>query len=135
MHNRRQVETIYQIYKISRVPRASRRTKQEREPHFCDSLKKIGGDPAIKCKPLRGNPPQAAIIYKIYKISRAPRASRGTMSRRTKQEREPHFCDSLYKNWRRPTFPQTSAVSSAMRGLTSLFGMGRGEHPLHSHQK
>ena len=41
----------------------------------------------------------------------------------------------LIKNWRRPTFPQTSAVSSAMRGLTSLFGMGRGEHPLHSHQK
>ena len=23
-------------------------------------------------------------------------------------------CDSLIKNWRRPTFPQTSAVSSAM---------------------
>ena len=42
---------------------------------------------------------------------------------------------SPYKNWRRPTFPQTSAVSSAMLGLTSLFGMGRGEHQLHSHQK
>ena len=44
------------------------------------------------------------------------------------------FRDSLIKDWRRPTFPQTSAVSSAMRGLTSLFGMGRGGHPLHSHQ-
>ena len=42
--------------------------------------------------------------------------------------------DSLRKDWRRPTFPQTSAVSSAMQGLTSLFGMGRGEHLLHSHQ-
>ena len=27
------------------------------------------------------------------------------------------------KDWQRPTFPQTSAVSSAMKGLTSLFGM------------
>ncbi len=39
------------------------------------------------------------------------------------------------KAWRRPTFPRTGAVSSAMRGLTSLFGMGRGVHPLYSHQK
>ena len=38
------------------------------------------------------------------------------------------------KDWRRPTFPQTSAVSSAMKGLTSLFGMGRGEHLLYNHQ-
>ena len=38
------------------------------------------------------------------------------------------------RDWRRPTFPRTSAVSSAMRGLTSLFGMVRGGHPLHSHQ-
>ena len=35
--------------------------------------------------------------------------------------------------WRRPTFPQTSAVSSARRGLTSLFGMGRGGPPCYSH--
>ena len=38
------------------------------------------------------------------------------------------------KDWRRPTFPQINAVSSAMTGLTSLFGMGRGEHRLHNHQ-
>ena len=38
------------------------------------------------------------------------------------------------KDWRRPTFPQINAVSSAMTGLTSLFGMGRGGHRLHSHQ-
>ena len=38
------------------------------------------------------------------------------------------------KDWQRPTFPRTCAVSSAMTGLTSLFGMGRGGHRLHSHQ-
>ena len=38
-----------------------------------------------------------------------------------------------YKNGRRLTFPQTSAVSSARAGLTSLFGMGRGEHRLYNH--
>ena len=35
--------------------------------------------------------------------------------------------------WRRPTFPQIDAVSSALRGLTSLFGMGRGGPPRYSH--
>ncbi len=30
---------------------------------------------------------------------------------------------------RRPTFPRFRAVSSALRGLTSLFGMGRGAPP------
>ena len=30
---------------------------------------------------------------------------------------------------RRPTFPRLTAVSSALRGLTSLFGMGRGAPP------
>ena len=38
-----------------------------------------------------------------------------------------------YKDGRRLTFPQTSAVSSARAGLTSLFGMGRGEHRLYNH--
>jgi hypothetical protein len=33
------------------------------------------------------------------------------------------------KKWRRPTFPRFTAVSSALRGLTSLFGMGRGGPP------
>ena len=40
----------------------------------------------------------------------------------------------LIKDWRLPTFPQTSAVSSAIKGLTSLFGMGRGEHLCYNHQ-
>ena len=52
------------------------------------------------------------------------------------QNEESPECTGLsYKDWRRPTFPQINAVSSAMRGLTSLFGMGRGGHPLYSHQK
>ena len=37
------------------------------------------------------------------------------------------------RGWRRPTFPQANAVSSARRGLTSLFGMGRGGPPCYSH--
>ena len=40
---------------------------------------------------------------------------------------------SLLWGWRRPTFPQANAVSSARRGLTSLFGMGRGGPPCYSH--
>ena len=41
--------------------------------------------------------------------------------------------NALRKDGRRLTFPQTSAVSSARAGLTSLFGMGRGEHRLYNH--
>ena len=31
--------------------------------------------------------------------------------------------------WRRPTLPHVTAVPSALKGLTSLFGMGRGGTP------
>ena len=31
--------------------------------------------------------------------------------------------------------PHFGAVPSALRGLTSLFGMGRGEHPWKNHHK
>ena len=34
-----------------------------------------------------------------------------------------------WKKWRWPTLPQTFAVPSALSGLTSLFGMGRGGSP------
>ena len=71
-------------------------------------------------------PPQAAAICRIYRISRG-----GTPGRRTKKG-VPHR-NSFIKDGRRLTFPQTSAVSSAMAGLTSLFGMGRGGHRLYSH--
>src|SRR5690349_25174905 len=37
--------------------------------------------------------------------------------------------------WQLPTLPHCGAVPSAMRGLTSLFGMGRGEHPRQNHHK
>jgi hypothetical protein len=33
------------------------------------------------------------------------------------------------------TYSPADAVPSAMRGLTSLFGMGRGEHPRQYHHK
>ena len=36
---------------------------------------------------------------------------------------------------RRPTFPRLTAVSSALPGLTSLFGMGRGAPRRHSRHK
>ena len=31
-----------------------------------------------------------------------------------------------HKGWHRPTLPRTTAVPSALEGLTALFGMGRG---------
>jgi hypothetical protein len=37
--------------------------------------------------------------------------------------------------WRLPTLPGLIQVSSAVPGLTSLFGMGRGEHRANSHQQ
>ena len=37
--------------------------------------------------------------------------------------------------WRLRTLPGLTQVTSAVRGLTSLFGMGRGEHPANSHQQ
>ncbi len=40
---------------------------------------------------------------------------------------------ALIKIWRRHTFPEINRVSSAQVGLTSLFGMGRGEHHRNSH--
>ena len=41
----------------------------------------------------------------------------------------------LNKLWQLPTLPHCCVVPSAMRGLTSLFGMGRGEHPRQNHHK
>ena len=45
------------------------------------------------------------------------------------------FSEALGLIWQRPTFPLGIAVSSAMQGLTSLFGMVRGVHLLYNHQK
>ena len=50
------------------------------------------------------------------------------------QKQKSHSIEWLFViGWRRPTFPQIDAVSSALRGLTSLFGMGRGGPPRYSH--
>ena len=38
-----------------------------------------------------------------------------------------------YKSWHRPTLPRFTAVPSALAGLTSLFGMGRGGHRRYRH--
>jgi hypothetical protein len=46
------------------------------------------------------------------------------------------FLKGFFKRiWQLPTLPHCCAVPSAMRGLTSLFGMGRGEHPRQNHHK
>ena len=39
------------------------------------------------------------------------------------------------KIWHRPTLPHFTAVPSALAGLTSLFGMGRGGHRRYRHLK
>jgi hypothetical protein len=39
----------------------------------------------------------------------------------------------LMMGWRLPTLPLVTAVPLALRGLTALFGMGRGEHPRYNH--
>ena len=50
------------------------------------------------------------------------------------KQKSPSICaEASAMGWRRPTFPQLNAVSSALRGLTSLFGMGRGGPPRYSH--
>ena len=43
------------------------------------------------------------------------------------------FVTGLFKIWRRPTLPHVTAVPSALAGLTSLFGMGRGGHRRYRH--
>ncbi len=41
----------------------------------------------------------------------------------------------VIKIWRRPTLPHITAVPSALVGLTSLFGMGRGGPHRNNHHK
>ena len=50
------------------------------------------------------------------------------------KQRSPHlgWCRLSVVGGRRATFPRSPAVSSPRRGLTSLFGMGRGAPPRHS---
>ena len=46
-----------------------------------------------------------------------------------------HIGNTLDKSWQRLTLPPVTAVPSALRGLTSLFGMERGGHPRYNHHK
>ena len=62
-----------------------------------------------------------------------PNLMRQPNSIATKNKKRAPQSRCSYKDGRRLTFPQTSAVSSARAGLTSLFGMGRGEHRLYNH--
>ena len=48
--------------------------------------------------------------------------------------KKPHLTMRLFKKRRRHTLPQI-AVPSAQAGLTSLFGMGRGEPRRNNHLK
>jgi hypothetical protein len=41
----------------------------------------------------------------------------------------------ILKLWHLPTLPGLIQVPSAVRGLTALFGMGRGEHPPYQHHQ
>ena len=50
-----------------------------------------------------------------------------------KQESPAVSCEASYKIWHRPTLPRITAVPSALAGLTSLFGMGRGGHRRYRH--
>ena len=43
-------------------------------------------------------------------------------------KKTPAFDRGFYKFWQRHTLPQIHAVPSALAGLTTLFGMGRGGH-------
>ena len=58
----------------------------------------------------------------------------GTRTAYARKQKSPSiYAEASAMGWRRPTFPQIDAVSSALRGLTSLFGMGRGGPPRYSH--
>jgi hypothetical protein len=44
------------------------------------------------------------------------------------KKKPPNLRKEVLKIWRRHTFPGVTQVSSALMGLTTLFGMGRGGH-------
>ena len=59
----------------------------------------------------------------------------GTFERSSHFNKKPHYeCNEVLKERRRPTLPPV-AVPSALMGLTSLFGMVRGEPHCCNHLK
>ena len=57
------------------------------------------------------------------------RASDDAWESRYKKKRPSEFLLKVSEGWRLPTLPLGIAVPSALTGLTSLFGMGRGGSP------
>ena|GEM_PF-2309000 len=51
------------------------------------------------------------------------------------KNKSPMFSHGAFKNWQRHTLPGVTLVPSALLGLTSLFGMGRGDPQRNNHQK
>src|SRR5690606_14573296 len=58
-----------------------------------------------------------------------------SISQKSPKTESPLSVDSglLYKIRHRPTLPPVTAIPSALAGLTSLFGMGRGGHRRYRH--
>ena len=51
-----------------------------------------------------------------------------------RNKKAPYIAErGFFKIGRRPTLPHVTAVPSALAGLTSLFGMGRGGHRRYRH--
>ena len=49
--------------------------------------------------------------------------------------KNPWITQGFFENWRCHTLPPVTVVPSALLGLTSLFGMGRGDPQRNNHQK
>ena len=64
----------------------------------------------------------ASQITKIHQIENSCKQEKPAVSYRLS-----------FKIWHRPTLPRVTAVPSALAGLTSLFGMGRGRHRRYRH--
>ena len=105
--------------------------------------------PSASCKPIHASSapatsPPAEQTNKQPPASQHPKASQQAPAPRRRGNRRAHYpappqtgrhkkkvrpCDLTLKR-RLPTLPQLNAVPSALMGLTSLFGMGRGGTPL-----
>ena len=64
----------------------------------------------------------------VYPIAGHLKMHLGRVDKHIKK-RPPEFLLKVSQGWRLPTLPLGIAVPSALTGLTSLFGMGRGGSP------
>ena len=97
-----------------RYRRAGSHINKKRPPEFLLKVLKVGG--YLLLRGLRVNYMRAAWRYR--------RA--GSL---INKKRPPEFLLKVSQGWRLPTLPLGIAVPSALTGLTSLFGMGRGGSP------